>query len=127
MALAFLRPRRLLLGLAQITGNVFTHSGSDQAHLPCLALPCLALPCLALHHLALPCWPVCACCCRCAADEEEAGPGASGRTGAGADSDGGGTDQAKERKRKAVRFEQYDDQAFEELMRMQEVGGWVCA
>lgn len=55
-----------------------------------------------------------------ASDEEEAGLGASGRTGAAADSDGGGTDQPKERKRKAVRFEQFDDQAFEELMRMQE-------
>lgn len=59
--------------------------------------------------------------CPAAADgEEEAGPGVSGRTGeAGGESDGGGTDQP--RKRKAVRFEQYDDKAFEDLMRMQEV------
>jgi hypothetical protein len=66
---------------------------------------------------------LCLCVCPAAADgEEEAGPGASGRTGneaAGGESDGGGTDQP--RKRKAVRFEQYDDKAFEDLMRMQEV------
>lgn len=56
----------------------------------------------------------------CCAADDEGGPTASGRTGAGADSDGG-DGEPRERKRKAVRFEQYDDQAFEALMKMQEV------
>lgn len=43
----------------------------------------------------------------------------SGRAGAGADSDGAGTDQPRERKR--VRFEEFDDDGFEDLLRRQEV------
>jgi hypothetical protein len=135
--LASLQPHRHLLGI-QHTGRVLLHSitrllthypSQVIAHVAASPQRCNsalrqrtfnapAVPCLALSCCVLTAAP-------CAADEEEAGPGASGRTGAAADSDGGGTDQPKERKRKAVRFEQYDDQAFEELMRMQEVR--VCA
>lgn len=55
-----------------------------------------------------------------AAADDEGGPGVSGRTGGA----GGDSDADQPRKRKSVRFEDYDhdDQAFEDLMKMQEVG-----
>jgi hypothetical protein len=75
--------------------------------------PC---PCKQHRTATSPC-PHCKPCCGPAAADEEVGPGVSGRTGAGGESD---ADQP--RKRKSVRFEDYDDQAFEDLMKMQEVG-----
>lgn len=52
------------------------------------------------------------------ASDDEGVPEVSGRAGAGADSDGAGTDQPRERKR--VRFEEFDDDGFEDLLRRQE-------